>query len=188
MKSFEPGHWIKRTGYKSVEPSPINRPWRIEEPRILEALSKADRQLGRLDMFSEYLERNRSEYYDQLTRVRDENSLDDWLIFFLDGLSETAARGVETFNEILRVKNHWEKEISAWKPQANSGLALFQYLFTHVWVNTQMVANAAQVSAPTAYRLIGCFVENGLLREITGAKRDRLFLFDPYLNLFQRTT
>jgi len=50
-----------------------------------------------------------------------------------------------------------------------------------------MVAEAANVSAPTAYKLIGRFVEHGILREITGAKRDRLFLFDPYLKLFQRS-
>lgn len=136
---------------------------------------------------SDYLERHREEYYSRLTRVRTENAMADWLIFFLDGLSKTAAHGVITFNAILQFKNRWETEIATWKPQAASGLVLFQSLFSQVWVNAQMVAEAANVSAPTAYKLIGRFVEHGILREITGAKRDRLFLFDPYLKLFQRS-
>ncbi|MGC1480091.1 MAG: Fic family protein, partial [Chthoniobacterales bacterium] len=135
---------------------------------------------------SDYLERNRDEYYDRLTRVREHNAIDEWLTFFLDGLSETAAHGVGTFNEILRFKAHWEKEIATWKPQGRSGLALLEHLFGQVWVNAKMVAEAAGVSQPTAYKLIDRFVQNGLLTEITGAKRDRLFRFDAYLKLSRR--
>ena len=136
---------------------------------------------------SDYLERNREQYYERLTRVRQENAIDDWLHFFLDGLSETAERGVNTFNEILRFKARWETEIGGWKPYAASGLTLFQFLFTQVWVNGQMVAKAADVSQPTAYKLIDRFVEKGLLREMTGAKRGRLFLFAPYLEIYNQS-
>jgi len=135
---------------------------------------------------SDYLERNREEYYERLTRVREKDAIADWLIFFLDGLAETAARGVDTFNEILRFKAQWEKEIASWKPQGQPGLALFEYLFGQVWVNAKMVAEAADISQPTAYKLIDRFLQQGLLIEITGAKRDRIFLFDAYLKLYRR--
>lgn len=134
---------------------------------------------------SDYLERNREEYYERLTRVREKDGINDWLIFFLDGLAETAANGVNTFNEILRFKAHWEKEIAAWKPQAQSGLTLLEFLFGQVWVNAKMVAKATGVSQPTGYKLIERFVEQGLLVEMTGAKRDRIFLFDAYLKLYR---
>ncbi len=136
---------------------------------------------------SDYLERNRGEYYERLTRVREQNAIADWLIFFLDGLAETAARGVDTFSQILRFKAHWEKEIASWKPQRRAGLALFEHLFGQVWVNAKMVAEAAGVSQPTAYKLIDRFVQQGLLVEMTGAKRDRLFRFDAYLKLYRRS-
>jgi Fic family protein len=136
---------------------------------------------------SDYLERNRDEYYDRLMRVRTENSIDDWLLFFLDGLSETAEHGVKTFNEILKFKNYWESSIAAWKPQSAAGSALFGSLFTRLWVNGKQVAQIANVSLPTAYKLIDRFVAEGLLREITGAERGRLFVFDPYLKLFERS-
>jgi len=74
---------------------------------------------------SGYLERNRGEYYERLTCVRERNAIGEWLVFFLDGLAETAANGVQTFNEILRFKAKWEKEIAAWKPPTNSSSASF---------------------------------------------------------------
>jgi Fic family protein len=138
---------------------------------------------------SDYLERNRDEYYDRLTRVREQkeaHALGDWLLFFLDGLSETAQNGVTTFTEILKFKEQWESTIQKWKPQSVSGLALFQHLFKQPCIDAQAVAETASVSMPTAYKLIDRFTRENLLREITGAKRGRLFLFDPYIKLFQR--
>ena len=55
MKNYQAGTWQKQLGYQSFQPSLINRPWTIDDSRVLESLSKADRQLGRLDMFSEYV-------------------------------------------------------------------------------------------------------------------------------------
>ncbi len=334
MNAFQPGHWIKRAGYKSFEPALINREWKLDEPRVIEALSLADRQLGRLDMFSEYvpnldlfvqmhvtkeatqssrieetrteieeavlpeeeiaverrddwrevnnyiramkeavkqlhnlpfcnrllgeahavlmdgvrgehktpgefrrsqnwiggsnpgnarfvppihenvsglmgdlesfahnrdlhlppllkvgimhyqfetihpyldgngrigrlmiplfllaegvlkqpvfylsdyLERNREEYYERLSRVRDHHALGDWLHFFLDGVTETARHGVETFDRILKFQAHWEGELRTWKPHGVSGPALFRHLFTHPSVNAQQVMTAAGI-------------------------------------------
>ena len=135
---------------------------------------------------SDYLERNREEYYGRLTRVREQNALGDWLIFFLDGLSQTAKQGVDTFNQILQFEKHWEAEINNWKPHGTAGLALFRHLFTRVVTDAKDVAAAATISMPTAYKLIERFVELGLLRELTGAKRGRIFRFEPYLKLFHR--
>ena len=55
MNSFHAGHWMKRSGYRSFEPGKINRPWKIDDAIVQESLSTADRHLGRLDMFSEYV-------------------------------------------------------------------------------------------------------------------------------------
>ncbi len=53
MKNYASGEWVKREGYKSFEPSRIYRPWSIEDLRLVEAMSRADRHLGRLDSFSD---------------------------------------------------------------------------------------------------------------------------------------
>ncbi len=134
---------------------------------------------------SDYLERNREEYYERLTRVRDHQDLSGWLHFFLDGITETAKKGVSTFDQILQLQKHWEMEIASWKPRTAHGKKLFTHLFTHPWVNAAQVSEFCTVSPGTAYSLIERFVNCGLLREITGAKRGKLYLFDPYLKLFR---
>lgn len=133
---------------------------------------------------SDYLERHREEYYERLNRVRDHHDIAAWLHFFLDGISETAAKGVETFDRILQLKQHWEREITSWKPKTPHGMKLLHHLFTHPWVNAGQVASVCDVSPGTAYSLIERFVTSGILKEITGAKRGKLYLFAPYLHLF----
>ncbi len=134
---------------------------------------------------SDYFERNREEYYHRLTRVRHDGAMNEWLHFFLDGITETASLGVKTFDRILQFQRDWESEIHQWKPRGSAGLALFRHLFIHPTVNAQQVAEVTSVSLPTAYKLIERFVARGLLKEVTGAKRGRLFLFEPYLALFR---
>ncbi len=55
MNSFKSGILRERLNYKSFEPTKINRAWSLNDVAMLKALSKADRQIGRLDMFSEYV-------------------------------------------------------------------------------------------------------------------------------------
>ena len=133
---------------------------------------------------SDFLENHRQEYYDRLTAVREKNDIAGWLLFFLDGISATAAKGVTTFDQILKFKQHWDGEIQRWQRHATASATLFQHLFTHPWVNAAIVAEITGVSAPTAYKIINCFCEAGLLLETTGAQRGRNYIFDPYLQLF----
>ena len=55
MKNFRSGTYINQGTYKSFQPSKINNPWKLEDMEVLNLLSQADRQLGRLDMYSEYI-------------------------------------------------------------------------------------------------------------------------------------
>jgi Fic family protein len=55
MKNFKSGTYIKQNSYRSFQPDKINKEWTIENMELLSLLSKADRQLGRLDMYSEYI-------------------------------------------------------------------------------------------------------------------------------------
>ncbi|MEM6543766.1 MAG: Fic family protein [Pseudomonadota bacterium] len=134
---------------------------------------------------SAYLEKNRAEYYDRLTRVREEHAMVEWLHFFLDGVSETAATGVETLNRVLKFKSEWEDQIRSWKRMSSAGLALFNDLFQVTYTDATMTAQIADVSPPTAYKLVDRFVENGLLLEVTGARRGKFYRFEPYLALFR---
>lgn len=134
---------------------------------------------------SDFLEQHRAEYYERLSRARSENDIQGWLHFFLDGMSETANKGIETFDNILQFQRHWEQEINSWKSQSKAGFALFNALFSTPVVNASQVIEITKVSSPTAYKLIERFTNNGLLKEVTGAKRGKLYRFDSYLALFR---
>ena len=134
---------------------------------------------------SHFFERHREVYYERLTGVREKGDLRAWLHFFLDGVAETAAGGVQTFDRILRFKSQWETEILNWPRHSTAGAALFSHLFTNPWVDAAAVAEVADVSMPTAYRVIETFEAAGLLREMTGAQRGRTYLFEPYVDIFR---
>ena len=134
---------------------------------------------------SDYLERHRDEYYERLTRVREHNDLAGWLHFFLDGISETAESGIQTFDKILQFQRHWEAEIASWKPKSAHNLTFFKTLFQNPIVSANKVASLVGVSQPSAYNLINRFTDCGLLKELTGQSRGKLYGFDAYLALYK---
>lgn len=134
---------------------------------------------------SDFLEKNRTEYYQRLTDVRDNNDLEGWLIFFLNGVSETARKGVDTFNNVLQFQKQWVADISSWTSQSSFGLALFNELLRNPIVNAQMVADVIDASMPTAYKLLDKFVDCGLLKILNEGKRNRLFICAPYLEIYK---
>ncbi len=134
---------------------------------------------------SDYLERNRVEYYNRLTAVREKSDMNGWVHFFLDGISETASQGINTFDKVLKLKQSCEKEISTWKRHATQSATLLNELYKHPYTNAQMVAAAANVSMPTAYKIIEVFTKAGFLKELTKGQRNRTYLFEPYIQIFR---
>ena len=136
---------------------------------------------------SDFFERNRKHYYDNLTVVRDKNNLNRWLTFFLVGILETAQSGIDTFNNIIRLRQDIEdnKLIQLGKriPRAKQ---LLQYLYSKPIVDMGEVAVALGIDISTAHRLIKEFEKLGILKEKTGFKRNRIFVFEEYLKLFER--
>ena len=136
---------------------------------------------------SDFFERNRMLYYDNLAAVRSKNNLIQWLTFFLAGVLETAQSSVETFNRIskLRDKMEGQKIIHLGKRTAK-GRELLNYLYSKPIVDTAEVAFALSVNISTAHRLIQDFVKLKILNEQTGYKRNRIFMFEEYLDLFRK--
>ncbi len=134
---------------------------------------------------SAYLEKHKSIYFDNLTFVRTSNNLTQWIKFFLVSVTETCKDGIETFQQILRMRDEIEGEkiVSLGKkiPKAKE---LIKKLYTSPAVSSSYVAEALNVSIPTANALINDFVQLGILTESTGAKRNRIFLFYDYIKLF----
>jgi Fic family protein len=131
---------------------------------------------------SYFLKRNRAEYYDRLTAVRLNGDWEGWLRFFLRGVAETAEEAAKTASRIFEMRETHRALVM--KSAGANGLMLLSELFQRPLVNVKYVAERLDVTFPTANRLVASFMELGLLRELTGQRRSRLFGYEPYLALF----
>ncbi|WP_108422671.1 Fic family protein [Flagellimonas amoyensis] len=133
---------------------------------------------------SDFFERNKTLYYDNLMRVRTHNDIKQWLKFFLVGIIETAKNGVQTFNDILKLKQKAELNIQTLGSRANNAQKVLNYLLKRPLIDVNKVVEITGVSQKTGYNLIDDLEELQILTEITGGKRGRVYVFKEYLNLF----
>lgn len=134
---------------------------------------------------SDFLERNRTHYYDNLMRVREKNDIAHWFRFFLTGVIETATNSIRTFDSILQLQKKTDQLIQQMGSRASNAQKVIQQLYQHPITNADKVSKAADISLPTAYSLIEALESRGIVREITGAQRKRMYVFDEYLKLFR---
>lgn len=134
---------------------------------------------------SDFFERNRYLYYDNLMRVREKNDLLQWFKFFLVGVIETAKSSIETFDGILQLQKEMEIKIQTLGSRAINARKVMNRLYKHPMIDAARVGEAAEVSPASAYKLVADFERMGILKEITGGKRSRIYLFSSYLKLFQ---
>ncbi|MBX9892389.1 MAG: Fic family protein [Chitinophagaceae bacterium] len=136
---------------------------------------------------SDFFEKNRELYYDNLTRVRTQNDLLTWVKFFLVGVIETCQNSIHTLKSIIELKKVCEeKRIYHLGKKVKTAKLLLDYLFQQPIVDAEMVSAQTKVSLVSSYKLIDDFVRLKILREMTGAKRNRLFIFDEYFTLFNQ--
>lgn len=133
---------------------------------------------------SDFFERHRASYYDALMAVRVSGDMNHWLRFFLTGVAETATKGRGTFQKILALRTESESRVHTLGRRGTNGLALLQVLYRRPVMSVGEIAEAIDVSVPTANALVAEFERLGLLREATGYARNRLFIFETYLELF----
>jgi len=135
---------------------------------------------------SDFFEKNRQLYYDNLSRARTHNDLTQWLKFFLTGVSQTSQDAIDTFGKIIELKNEIESNrIVRLGKKEKLAKNFLNYLYSQPLVDGAEVAECLKVNISTALRIIDDFVNLGILHEITGFKRKRLFVFREYLNLFE---
>jgi len=126
-------------------------------------------------------------YYANLTRARTQNDLNQWVRFFLVGVKETAEDAIDTFGRILALKSDIEAtRIPKIGKRTALRLRLLTALYSRPVINAQQVALLLDVNHSTVSRLINVFVEQGILQEKTGFRRNRLFEFGTYLSLFDK--
>ena len=128
-----------------------------------------------------YLKTHRQTYYDLLQRVRSNGDWERWLDFFLEGVEATSRQAAEAARATLALFEADRKAIEALGRPAGSALRVHQYMQTNPVVSVPRTAKALPLSPPTVRKSIGHLVDLGILSEITGKRRDRIFLYDKYI-------
>ena len=134
---------------------------------------------------SDFFERNRSHYYDNLMRVREKNDLLQWFKFFLVGVIETAKNSIAAFDNILKLQKQVDSQIQSLGSRTANAQKVINYLYQHPMIDAAKAGEVAGISAASAYKLIADLERFGILKEITGGKRGKVYLFSAYLKLFK---
>lgn len=133
---------------------------------------------------SHFFERNRGSYYDALTRVRESNDLIHWVRFFLSAIIETANNGKDTFQRVLELRQQTDTQIIGYGKRAENAQSLINYLYSRPAITGNQTAKILDISHQAASGLLKKMVDDGILIEITGYQRNRVFMFKRYLDLF----
>jgi Fic family protein len=133
-----------------------------------------------------FFKENRQEYYDRLQAVRDHGEIEQWLEFFLEGVATVAKEATATARAIVGLRESLRERVTQklGRRSSNANMLLDQ-LFKNPFVNVRQVEHWLGVSQPTANSLVNDLERIGLLREITGRRRDRRFLLEEYMELFK---
>ena len=135
-----------------------------------------------------YFKANRQTYYDLLTRVRETGDWEAWIEFFLTGVKETAEQAVSAALRILALLETDRRKIEALGRPAASALRVFQCAQTNPIFSISGAARQTGISFPTATVSVRHLQRLGLLREITGKQRKRLFVYDDYMKILSEGT
>lgn len=134
---------------------------------------------------SDFFEKNRKLYYDNLTLVREKNDLNQWFKFFLAGIIQTAESGIVTFDKILQLQKSTETQLQTLGSRAANAKKVVDYLYKRPIINAEKMSEITGISMPTAYKLIVDLERLEILKEITGGQRGRTYIYDKYLQIFR---
>lgn len=135
-----------------------------------------------------YLKEHREEYYRLLQEVRSEGDWEAWTTFFLEGVAQTADGAVATARRLVQLFEEDRARIQPRGRRAGSALRVHDGLKTRPLVSLRDVARRAGLSYPAAAAGMAVLNELGIARELTGKKRNRVFVYDRYLALLSEGT
>lgn len=135
-----------------------------------------------------YLKRNREAYYDHLQRVRTDGAWEDWLRFFLDGVIEVAESTTDATRRIVGMIERDRQTIHGLGRGAATAHRVHDRAARYVVVKPSATARALELTDPPVYNAISRLEKAGILREVTGRQRGKIYVYDQYLSLLNEGT
>lgn len=135
-----------------------------------------------------YFKQHRTEYYRLLDVVRAEGDWEAWLDFFLEGVEKTASNAVETAKRLLGLFQQDERKIQTSGRSASTVLRLFRVMCARPLMTLSQVCERTGLSFPAASNAMRTLERLGIVREVTGQRRNRVFAYHDYLNILNEGT
>ncbi len=135
-----------------------------------------------------YLKENRATYYALLDEVRHEGDWEAWLSFFLDGVQETAEGAVSTAQRLAAMFEDDRRQIEPAGRRSGSALRVHEALKARPILSLPAICDATGLSFPAASSGMDLLAGLGIARELTGKRRNRLFVYDRYLAILNEGT
>ena len=143
---------------------------------------------GPLLYLSLSFKRHRDAYYRRLSAVRTDGDWEGWTEFFLDCSKEAADDAVEAAGKIFRLLHEDRQRVVTHRTATVSAIRLFDLLAEHPIITPSSVVQLLVTSRPTALKAIQTLEATGILKELTGRRRDRIFSYQRYLTLLSADT
>ncbi|MBC7807776.1 MAG: Fic family protein, partial [Akkermansiaceae bacterium] len=137
---------------------------------------------------SYYFKKNRAQYYELLDSVRLRGDWEEWLVFFLTGVRDVADQAAGSTQKILARFEQDRRAIATLGRQSPAAVRVHQYLERHALLTVRKATTEMNVSHPTVQSGIKLLQGLGIVEEITGRQRDRIFTYAAYLKLLDEGT
>ena len=133
---------------------------------------------------SEFFRVHRQEYYDRLSAAHGKDDLEGWLRFFLEGVAHTARSAFDTAQRVIELRERDMRSAAGMGASSEKALKLMGHLYRSPLVRIKDVERIAGLTNPNAIALIGKLTKLGILEEITGRKRNKIFAYSKYIDVF----
>ena len=134
---------------------------------------------------SSYFEQRKDLYYDNLNNIRTKNDMLQWIKYFLVGVEQTATKAVETLSSMIKLKEGIEALIrEKYGKRSTNAIILLHAMFRNPFITIEQASNICKVTYKAANDLVKMMQSDNIVREMTGQSRNRMFVFEAYLSLF----
>ena len=137
---------------------------------------------------SYFLKKNRVEYYDRMTEVRTKGNYEQWIIFFLQAIMESAGDAISTIDELITLHDTNTSVISKLGRASKNTMLVFDYLESNPIIDIGKTAEALSITFNTASSAVRRLVDAGILVQTRGGGRNRTFAYEAYLDILRKGT
>ena len=137
---------------------------------------------------SYFLKKNRIEYYDRMTEVRSKDNYEQWIKFFLQAVSESAADALSAIDELTQLHDKNLLLIQSMGRVTKNAVRVFTYLETNPIIEIKKTAAALEITFNTVSSVIARLIDAGILVQTDQSSRNRTFAYEAYLGILKKGT